>query len=203
MGSTKGSCPVIGLLGGIAAGKTTVARMLGDLGAAVICADEIGHAVLAAPAVRERIVARWGDGVVGADGSVDRAKLAQRAFSSRDELAALEGITHPAILADLRRQIAQARSAGAAAVVVDAPLLVETALDALCDALVFVDCPRAVRLARAAARGWDAAELARREALQTSPEAKRARARFTIDGSLSPETTTRQVQELWQGILGR
>jgi len=194
---------VIGLLGGIAAGKTTVARLLGELGAAVVDADEVAHAVLDHPGVRERIAARWGDAVLGPDGAVDRAKLAERAFESRDELAALERITHPAIVAELRRRVAAARAAGAPAVVLDAPLLVETRLDEVCDVLVFVDCPRRVRAARAASRGWDAAELARRESLQAPLDTKRARARFTIDGSVPLETTTRQVQELWQGILGR
>ncbi len=194
---------MIGLLGGIAAGKTTVARMLAALGARSVNADEIGHAVLGQPAVRDRVVALWGEGVLGPDGRVDRAKVARKAFSGPQELAALEAVTHPAILAELRRQIAAARAAGAPAIVLDAPLLVETRLDAVCDALVFVDCPREVRLRRAAERGWDAAELARRERLQTPLDVKRARARFVIDGHGPLETTTRQVQELWQEIRER
>jgi len=194
---------VIGLLGGIAAGKTTVARMLAELGAWPVNADEIGHAVLAQPGVRGQLVALWGHGVMAPDGSVDRAKVARKAFSEPKELAALEAITHPAILAELHRQIAAARAAGAPAIVVDAPLLVETELDAVCDALVFVDCPREVRRRRAAERGWDADELARRERLQTPLDVKRARARFVIDGNGPLETTTRQVQELWQEIRER
>ncbi|HPD14669.1 MAG TPA: dephospho-CoA kinase [Planctomycetota bacterium] len=194
---------MIGLLGGIAAGKTTVARMLAELGARTVNADEIGHAVLAQPAVREQVVALWGRGVLGPDGGVDRAKVARRAFRGPKELAALEAITHPAIRAELHRQIAAARAAGAPAIVVDAPLLVETELDAVCDALVFVDCPREVRRKRAAERGWKAAELARRERLQAPLEIKRARARFVINGNGPLETTTRQVQELWQEIRER
>jgi len=194
---------VIGLLGGIAAGKTAVAGMLARLGARVISADAIGHAVLAEPGTRQRIVARWGAEVLDAAGRVDRGKLARRAFAGAAEHAALEAITHPAILEELRRQVAAARAASPPAIVVDAPLLMEAGLDAACDVLVFVECPEELREARARERGWDAAELARRQRLQQPLEAKRARARFVIDGGASLETTFQQVQELWQEILAR
>ncbi|MBM4042475.1 MAG: dephospho-CoA kinase [Planctomycetes bacterium] len=203
MDTREGHCPVVGLLGGIAAGKTTVARMLAGLGARVVSADAIGHAVLADPAVRDRIAARWGPAVLDAAGCVDRGRLARRVFDDPVEAAALEAITHPAILAEMQRQIADARAAGAPAIVLDAPLLVEVEFDRLCDHLIFVDCSEDVRRARAAQRGWDPAELARRERLQRPLEAKRAKARFVIDGTASLQTTFQQVQELWQEILAR
>lgn len=203
MSPSEAPCPVLGLLGGIAAGKTTVARMLAGLGARVVSADAIGHAALADPAVRDRIAARWGPAVLDPAGRVDRGRLAGQVFADPAEVAALEALTHPAILAEMQRQIAQARAAGATAIVLDAPLLVEVEFDRLCDCLVFVDCPDGVRRARAAQRGWDPAELARRERLQRPLDAKRARARFVIDGNASLETTLRQVQELWQEILAR
>ena len=203
MSPSEGRPPVIGLLGGIAAGKTTVARMLADLGATCICADETAHTVLERPDIRERIVARWGQGAVGADQTVDRAFLAERVFADREELAALEAITHPAIVASIRDQIARVRgSADVAAVVVDAPLLVETELDGLCDVLILVDCPREVRLARAAERGWGPGELDCRERRQQALDAKRQRARFTIEGDVPLETTFQQVQQLWLEVLG-
>jgi len=203
MSPSEGVCPVIGLLGGIAAGKTTVARMFGDLGARVVSADPIGHAVLADPGVRDRIVARWGRGVLDPAGNVDRARLAHRAFGDPEELAALEAITHPAILVEMQRQIADARNAGVPAIVLDAPLLMEVQFDSLCDLLVFVDCPAEVRQARAVRRGWDPAEIARRERRQQPLDAKRARSRFVIDGHAPLETTFQQVQELWQETLAR
>lgn len=203
MSVSEGQCRVIGLLGGIAAGKTTVAKMLAGLGARVVDADVIGHRVLAEPGVRERIVARWGTGVLDAAGRVDRGALAQRVFKDPAELAALEAITHPAILAEIRRQIEEARRNGAPAIVVDAPLLLEAGLAELCDVLVYVRCPRSERLARAAKRGWDPAELARRESRQQPIGAKRARARFVIDGYGTLENTFKQVQELWQETLAR
>jgi dephospho-CoA kinase len=203
MSPSEGQSPVIGLLGGIAAGKTTVAKMLAELGAVVVSADAIGHAVLEKPETRERIAARWGREVFDEGGKVDCGKLSQRVFGDPEELAALEAITHPPIVAAMRQQIEEARSsADVAGVVVDAPLLLEAELDGLCDVLVFIDCPRDVRLQRAGARGWDALELNSRESHQQPLELKRQRARFTIDGNTSLETTFQQVQQLWQETLG-
>ena len=203
MSPSEGQPPVIGLLGGIAAGKTTVAEMLAQLGAALVSADAAAHAVLDRPQTRERIVARWGDEMVDDNGKIDRERLAGCVFGDPQELAALEAITHPAIVAALRQQIDEAhRSQDTVAVVVDAPLLLEADLDGLCDILVFVECPREVRLARAAARGWDPDELDRREGHQQPLELKRERADATIDGSATLETTLQQVQQLWQRTLG-
>jgi dephospho-CoA kinase len=202
MSPGKGHPPVIGLLGGIAAGKTAVAGMLAQLGATVVSADDIGHAVLDRPAIRARIVARWGADVLGEDGRVDRGQLARKAFADPQELLALEALMHPPILDAMRQQIAQARRSPAVrAVVVDAPLLVEAGLDRDCDVLVFVDCPREVRLARVAARGWEAGELDRREGRQQALDVKRQRARFILDAHAPFETTSQQVQQLWQEIL--
>jgi dephospho-CoA kinase len=203
MSPSEGQPPVIGLLGGIAAGKTAVATMLAELGATLVSADAIAHAVLDRPQTRERIAARWGGEVVGDNGKVDRERLAERVFGEPQELAALEAITHPAIVAALRQQIEEARrSQDTVAVVVDAPLLLETELDGLCDVLVLVECPREERLARAAARGWDPEELGRREAHQQPLGLKRERADVVIQGSASLETTFQQVQQLWQRTLG-
>ena len=198
-----GHPPVIGLLGGIAAGKTAVAEMLAELGATLVSADAIAHAVLDRPETRDRIVARWGDGVLADHGRIDRERLAACVFGEPQELAALEAITHPAIVAALRRQIDQAlRCEDTVAVAVDAPLLLEADLDGLCDVLVFVDCPREGRLTRAEARGWDAAELDSREGHQRPIELKRECADVIIDGNTSLETTFRQVQQLWRRTLG-
>lgn len=203
MSPSEGQSPVIGLLGGIAAGKTTVAEMLGRLGATVLSADAVAHTVLERPQTRERVVARWGGAVVGDNGKIDRERLAAEVFGEPQELAALEAITHPAIVATLRQQIDEAcRSLDTVAVVVDAPLVLEADLDGLCDLLVFVECPRTVRVARAAARGWHAAELDQREAHQQPLKAKREQADVIIDGNAPLKTTFRQVQQLWRKTLG-
>ena len=92
-------------------------------------------------------------------------------------------MTHPAARADRERVIARAEASGAAAVIVDAPLLFEAGLDAGCDLVVFVDVPRATRVERVAGRGWDEAELDRRESAQLSVDEKRRRSDFVIDNS--------------------
>jgi dephospho-CoA kinase len=203
MSPSEGQPPVLGLLGGIAAGKTAVAELLGQRGARLLSADAVGHAVLDRAQTRERIVARWGDGVVGDNGKIDRERLAERVFGDPQELAALEAITHPAIVATLRQQIDEARRCDdVIAVVVDAPLLLEADLDGLCDILIFVDCPAEVRRARAIARGWAPDELDRRESHQQPVELKRQRADVLIDGNAPLDTTSQQVQQLWQRTLG-
>ena len=203
MSPLKGHPPIIGLLGGIAAGKTTVARQLVELGAAAVSADDVAHDVLDKPQTRERVVARWGPDTLGDDGKIDREKLGRHVFEDTQELAALEAITHPDIVTTLRRQIDEAgRSQDVVAVVVDAPLLLEAELDGLCDHLVFVECPLEVRRARSIARGWDRGELDRREALQRPVELKRQCADFIIEGHKPLETTLQQVTQLWQETLG-
>ena len=204
MSLREGRPLVIGVLGGIASGKTALATMFARLGARVVAADAIAHRALAEAPTRERIAARWGPGVLAPDGSVDRRALADRVFGRPDEVAALAAITHPVILAHMRRQIDEARrSPTVAAIVLDAPLLLEAGLDELCDVLVFADCPRRVRAARVRdERGWDSRELQRREGHQRPLAEKRALADYTVDTSLPPETTYRQVQQLWQRALG-
>lgn len=203
MSPLKGQPPVLGLLGGIASGKTTIARQLVELGARVVSADDVAHDVLERPQTREWVVARWGPDTLGDDGKIDREKLGHRVFEDTQELAALEAITHPDIVTTLRRQIEEARrSQDVMAVVVDAPLLLEAELDGLCDHLVFVECPLEVRRARAVARGWDPDELDRREAHQRPVELKRQCADVIIEGDKPLETTLQQVQQLWQETLG-
>jgi dephospho-CoA kinase len=203
MSPDEGYRCVIGLLGGIAAGKSTVAGMFAQLGATVIDADAIAHEVLDKPDTRERIEARWGSEVIGDDGKVDHEALAQRVFDDAQEVAALEAMTHPAIVATMRQQVADSReSADVMAVVVDAPLLLESELDELCDVLVFVECPDHVRQARTHERGWSVEELERRESHQHPVQTKREIAHCVLDGNASPETTFQQVQQLWQETLG-
>ena len=201
MSPSESQPPVVGLLGGIASGKTAVAAMLAELGATVVSADAVAHEVLERPEIRDRIVARWGD-AVGDNGRIDRDRLAERVFGDPQELAALEAITHPAICAALRQQIDRSRrSDDVLAVVIDAPLLVEAELDGLCDVVAFVDCPPEARRQRAAARGWGPEELDRRERHQQPLELKRERADLIVDGNAQIETTFQQVQQLWQRTL--
>ena len=194
------SPPVIGLTGSIGAGKSTVARILGELGCVVVHSDEHARAALRDPAVRDTIVSWWGTDVLDADGAIDRAAVARRVFSDPAERTRLEGLTHPWIEAR-RREVFDAAPADAPALVIDAPLLLEAGLDAECDAVIFVDAPRPVRLARVAERGWDDAELARREDSQLPLDEKRSRADHSLwnDGDLDDLSV--RVRTILQNIV--
>lgn len=196
---------IIGLLGGVASGKSVVAQELAQLGACILDADQAGHQVLQTPHVQEAIRSRWGLEVFGPDGQVDRARLAQRVFGRSAQAAQdrryLEEITHPEIGQLLRSQAQTLAETGCPAAVLDAPLLLEVGWDRWCDKLVFVDAPWEVRQARALARGWSVEQFAAREAAQWPVEQKRLRADIIIDNSGSLEQTRRQVLQFWQSLI--
>ena len=174
--------PVVGIAGSIGAGKSTVAHLLASLGAGVFDSDRLGHEVLAEPEVVRRIVAWWGEGVCRDGVHVDRARVAQEVFNSPDQLARLERLLYPRI-AERRRRLMKAYEADRAvrAIVLDSPKLFEAGIDALCDAIIVVDAPRAMRLKRVRAqRGWTSEDLARREKQQIPFSQKRARADYLI-----------------------
>jgi len=195
--------PVIGLVGGIGSGKSTVAAQFARLGCAVVDADRMGHALLAEPAIRGALVARFGGKILGADGRIDRRLLGQEAFASPEHLEALNSVVHPALWPRVRRAILDARRrADVRAVVVDAALLLEKGLDTLCDRVVYLHAPKEVRRARiASSRGWRPSEVARREAMQISLKAKRQRADYTVDNRSSPEHTLEQVRTILSRLL--
>jgi dephospho-CoA kinase len=179
--------PVIGLTGGIGSGKSTVGRMLRDLGCLVVDADELARAALRDPEIRRVLVEWWGSSILDASGEVDRAAVAGLVFASSPQRARLESVVHPWIENRRRAMFAQAPP-GSRALVIDAPLLLEAGLDRECDAIVFVDAPRELRLARLARlRGWNEAELARREESQLPLDEKRARSDYVLrnDGDLA------------------
>ncbi|MEM7756081.1 MAG: dephospho-CoA kinase [Planctomycetota bacterium] len=188
-GSRRGgrAVPIIGVVGGIGSGKSAVARAFAEVGCLVSDSDAATRAVLESPDAKALFVEWWGPAVIADDGTADRAAIAKIVFADAAERKRLESVTHPAARRDREAVIRRAEAEGAAGVVsgvvVDAPLLFEAGLDAGCDLVVFVDVPRAVRVRRVAGRGWDAAELDRREAAQMSLGEKRERADVVIDNS--------------------
>lgn len=197
---------VIGILGGVASGKSLVAEEFGRLGAGLLDADRAAHEVLRMPEIEAAVRHRWGSGVFDADGRIDRASLSRIVFAGPPEgpreRRHLEQLTHPKIGHLLAQEAERLEAAGMAAAVLDAPLLLEAGWDKLCTALVFVDAPREVRLARASARGWSEADFTAREKVQKSVSAKRERADFIIDNSGSLEQTRSQIERLWQSLVG-
>ena len=153
---------IIGLTGYAGSGKSTAAKMLAERGAEVIDADRLGHAALADPVVMASLRAHFGDGVFTADGAaIDRGRLGAAVFASPKDLAFLESLSHPWIAA---RVAERCRAAAAPLVVVDAALLKVLKLDAALERVLLISAPFATRLSRVRARGWDAAELRRRDA---------------------------------------
>lgn len=191
---------VIGLVGGIASGKSTVARLWAlERGSVHVDADAIARRVLARPEVRAALNLRLKG--VGRRGRIDRAMLAERVFRDRRSLAALEEVTHPRIR---RAIVAALRRARAPYVLLDAALLQETGAEALCDLVVYVACPARKRRGRTRrARGWSEAHHRAREALQWSCRRKRARADHVIDNSRAPVRTRRGVRRLIRRIETR
>ncbi len=182
---------VVGLAGGVGSGKSTVAAIFIKQGARGIDADALGHRVLDLPAVRAGLVRDWGAGILR-DGRVDRAALARLAFRSRKSVARLNRRVHPEILKEIRRRIAKFRGW----VVLDAALLFETGAEALCDKVVFVSAPRALRARRVRSRGWGPGELRRRERFQFPVVYKKKKADYVIDNTGPTSRTEAQARKI-------
>jgi dephospho-CoA kinase len=196
---------IVGLLGGVACGKSTVAKQLADLGAGVLDADRAGHEVLRLPHVEAAARKRWGNAAFGADGHVDRSRLGGIVFAQSPagppERIYLEQLTHPEIGRLLREQAKDMDAAGVKVAILDAPLILEAHWDKLCKRLLFVDAPREARLARARGRGWNEEEFAAREGVQESLDFKRRHADVIIDNSGSPQRTKAQVEQFWRSLF--
>lgn len=178
---------VIGLTGGIAAGKSTVAKLLAAQGARVIDADSIGRQELRKGSESFRdIVAAFGPQILGADGDIDRRTLAGLVFFHKDKLQVLNSITHPRINSTIAKEIADMRGDGGL-IVVEHPLLFGSPLEHLVDKIILVSASTAIRLERLSGLGLSEAEAWGRADAQPSPEslAKKADVILENEGSLS------------------
>ena len=187
--------PRIGLTGGIASGKSTVASLFAEFGATVIDTDIIAREVVAPgqPALDD-IAAAFGAEVLQPDGSLDRAALRARVFASPEERKRLEAITHPRIRAETLRQ---ADAAGGAYQLIVVPLLVESPLRGSVDRILVVDCPEETQIERLMARDADSEAQARRILdAQSSRDERLAIADDVITNDGSLEETRRQVAAL-------
>jgi dephospho-CoA kinase len=198
--------PLIGIVGGVASGKSLVSEQLQRKGAAVVTADALAHQVLEFDDVKSQLRERWGDAIFSANGAVDRARLAKIVFAPPPdgprELKALEQVTHPRIGALARQRLQELQEERTApAIVLDVPLLFESGWNTVCDTIVFVDAPGAIRLERALARGWSAEEFARREAAQRAIDDKRQQADLVIDNSGSRQATQDQIDAHWPTLI--
>lgn len=200
--------PLLGIVGGVASGKSIVAQLLERKGAAVIDADRLAHEVLKLNDLKQLARERWGETVFGPDGQIDRKRLGQIVFAPAPEgpreLKVLEQWTHPRVRQMIDERIRQISAEGTAtAIVLDVPLLVEAGWHQLCDHVLFVDVPREVREARALARGWTAQEFAGRESAQQPLAEKRGVAGVVIDNSGSLEASQAQIDSFWDSLILR
>jgi len=192
--------PLIALTGGIASGKSTIARRLAEHGAVIVDADQIVRDVQTPGSpVLDAIAAAFGDDVIVADGSLDRPALGSRVFGDPDAIARLNAIVHPAVRAESARRFSEAFAAGADAVVVyDVPLLVEARPDDPWALIVVAHAPAALRAERLVElRGMSEADAAARIASQVSDDARLAVADVVIDTAGTMDDTHRQVDDLW------
>jgi dephospho-CoA kinase len=194
----------VALTGNAAAGKSSVTALLREWGATVIDADAIVRE-LQRPGtpVFQAIATRFGSAVVGSHGTLDRAALRALILGDPAQRKALEAIVHPAVEAERRRLLAEAGS-GAGIVVNDIPLLFENMDPARFDAVVLVDAPEPVRLARLiGARGLAPAEGQALLKAQMPAAPKRARADFVIDNDSTRDALRERAWLVWRKLLSR
>ncbi|MCP2637076.1 dephospho-CoA kinase [Microbacterium sp. HD4P20] len=195
--------PLVALTGGIASGKSTIARRLAEHGAVIVDADQLvrdvqqpGSRVLAA------IAAEFGERMLRTDGSLDRAALGARVFGDEAAVAQLNAIVHPAVRAESARRFAEALADDPATVVVyDVPLLVEARVGDPWELVIVAHAPADVRRRRLVElRGMSGSDADARIASQASDEDRLAVADVVIDTDGALEDTLRQVDEVWQRL---
>ncbi len=200
---------VVGLCGGIGAGKSTVAALLADHGAAVVDVDALGRHVLTEPGVLDDVVAEFGPGVVGDDGNIDRAALAAEVFACEGRLADLEAISHPAINRAIGRRLDELEKSDqpTGLVILDMAVLVESDLGRLDDGrgydeVVVVEADPEVRLRRLAGRGMDPADAQSRMASQATDAERRAVADHVLVNNGDQRDLVDAVADLFPRLVG-
>ncbi|MDN5348264.1 MAG: dephospho-CoA kinase [Clostridia bacterium] len=192
---------VIGLTGGIASGKSTVAAMLRELGALVIDADQVAREIVAPgqPAWQE-IRERFGPGIIKPDGEIDRRALGERVFSDPEALAELNRITHPRIRQRIAAKVEELKQKGTTKIlVIEAPLLIETGMQVGVDEIWLTVAPEEVRLQRIKERDNLSEEAARRRLAAQMPQEEKLRyATRVIDTGGSLAATREQVLAAWE-----
>lgn len=197
--------PVIGLVGGIGSGKSRVAAELAALGGFVVDGDRLGHEALRQPEILSAVVQRFGPEILDDSGQVVRKKLASLVFGDERARRDLEALVFPWIGRRVREEFTKAEADAAAKfLVLDAAVMLEAGWNDVCERLIFVEAPRAVRLRRLAEqRGWTEDDVLARERVQLPLEEKRRRADAVLvnDGTVEAMASDlRRILHAWRVI---
>ena len=202
--------PVIGIVGGIGSGKSAIANGVAHMHPiTVIDADSIGHRALEQPSVKQKLHSQFGTRIFDSEDNVVRSELASIVFGATDEHTAardaLQRIVHPVIQQAIQQQIAAIRDqAEHRAVLLDAAILLETGWRSVCDHIVFIDAPSAMRLQRVSEnRNWNADDWSQRESLQLPLAEKRKLADSTIHNSGRLDEAITKLREIVDAVCAR
>ncbi|MEZ6059458.1 MAG: dephospho-CoA kinase [Planctomycetaceae bacterium] len=199
------SAPVVGILGGIGSGKSSVVKRVEGLKIRILDADRIGHELLSDPVIVAAILERFGKEIADEKGKICRSALADRVFGATDEHKTakrdLEALLHPGIRQEIKAGI-RTTPPDVDVVILDAALLLEAGWDSVCDILIFIDAPEQVRRERVMRnRNWPPDELRRREATQFSIEKKKQAADYVVDNSESIKSAADELTRILRKIV--
>ena len=198
-----GKKPIIGIIGGIGSGKSSVAAEFGKLGCKVIDADKIAHEILGKKSVKEKILEYFGPAILDREGKIDRSKLAEIVFADAEKIASLNGIIHPLVFEQTEKLIKKYKSQKKIkAIVLDMPLLVEVSWEKRCDKLIFVDCKQKIRAKRAEKMDFNKNQLKIRENFQISLDKKIKLTDNIVENNSGFSALVRQVADIFSYIVG-
>ena len=198
-----GKKPIIGILGGVASGKSTVAAEFVKLGCKVIDADKIAHEVLEEKTVKEKILESFDPTILDQEGKINRRKLAEIVFADAEKLALLNTIIHPLVLERADKLIKKYNKQNQVrAIVLDIPLLVEVGWHERCNKIIFIDCEPELRAKRAKKMGFNKNQLKNRENFQISLDKKVKLTDNIIENNSGFSALVRQVADIFSYIVG-
>ncbi|OHB56717.1 MAG: dephospho-CoA kinase [Planctomycetes bacterium GWF2_42_9] len=197
--------PIIGILGGISSGKSTVAKVLLEMGCGVVDADKIAKDLLFNNQVKDEIRAAFGDTVFDSAGNIDKPKLAEAVFDDSAAVSKINSIIHPRVMRKTQGLIEQFQADdGIKAVVLDIPLLMEVGWEKRCDKLIFVASEEHIRLERAAKKGkFDEKLLKKREKFQISLDKKRKISHYILNNNENLSELTEQISEIFPALISK
>ena len=192
---------IIGILGGLGSGKSTVAGIFGENGCAVVDADAIAHEMLEKVDVKEQIRVAFGGEVFSGE-NVDRKKLAEAVFADIGNTERINAIIHPKVLLEIDKLIdIYSRDSNIRAIVLDVPLLLEVGWENKCDSLIFVECNSEIRAKRAKNKGLSKENLKKRENFQISLDKKAKLAHYIVHNNSGTKEITNQVARVLSVIV--